>query len=141
MRQCEHFSIEELVPEIVYQDRGLKAWALLDPRLIEAQDILRRRYGPTFVNTWALSPALRQAYGLRTASGIRLATMAEFRIYSQHSFGRATDSLFQDTTAEEVRADLVAKPGIFPFPITLEDGVSWLHLDVRNASDPVTLFQ
>ena len=36
-------------------------------------------------------------------------------------------------TAEEARRLIIKNQILLPYPIRLEDGVSWLHLDVYNA--------
>lgn len=140
IKRCNHFKIQELVPPLVYADRGELAWQLMDPRLLEIQDILRDRYGPCFVNTWALSERIQEAYGLRVASGLRVYRQdpSGFKQYSQHPFGRATDSLFQDHKAAWIRDDIAMNP--LPYPVTLEGAVDWLHLDVRPSVEPLTIF-
>ena len=40
MYTCRHFSMHELVPRNVYQQRGEQAWELLDERLLRALDHL-----------------------------------------------------------------------------------------------------
>jgi hypothetical protein len=54
--------------------------------------------------------------------------------YSQHTFGRAFDCIFDGVTAEEVRRDILNNPSDYAFvSITaIELGTSWLHFDTRN---------
>jgi hypothetical protein len=127
MYTCEHFAIHELVPPRVFQERGEKAWELLDVRLLKTLDRLRKRYGSITVNNyyWGLE---------REWSGLRTPDSPYYSRYSQHSFGRAADCLFAQLSAEEVRQDILAAPVDPAFELigSLELGVSWLHFDVRN---------
>ena len=43
--KAKKFTIEELVPEVVFNDRGQKAWQLIDNRLIANLDSLREQVG------------------------------------------------------------------------------------------------
>jgi len=124
---CKHFIIEELVSPQTYKDRGEKAWQLLDDRMLMTLDRLRERYGKMTVNSWKWG-------GNREWSGLRTADSPYFSKYSQHSFGRAADIIFNDITTEEVRQDILDNPDdpTFEFINSIELGVSWLHLDCRN---------
>lgn len=127
MYKCTHFKIHELVDPDTYAKRGEKAWELLDDRLLITLDRLRDRYGMMTINNWKWD-------GDRQWSGLRTADSPWFSTYSQHSFGRAADIIFGNTTAEKVRQDILADPdhSDFEFINSLELDVSWCHLDVRN---------
>ncbi|MGD2118091.1 MAG: hypothetical protein PVG66_07020 [Chromatiales bacterium] len=127
MYKCQHFAIHELVPPHVYQKRGEKAWELLDENLLITLDKLRDIYGPVTVNNYKWG-------GEREWSGLRTPDSPYYSAFSQHSFGRAADCLFDNITAEEVRQDILADPTNSAFKLigSLELGVSWLHFDVRN---------
>lgn len=136
MYRCKHFEIRELVPPEEYRVMGDSAWWLLDVRMLMTLDALRKRYGMVIVNTWH-SPVLQQHYGYRCQSGYRnrfhYASVSEyFKSHSQHKYGRAADCLFASTTAAQVRKDILSNPDWFPLITAVEDGVSWLHFDVRN---------
>ena len=124
---CKHFVIEELVSPQTHKDRGEKAWQLLDDRMLITLDRLREKYGRMTVNSWKWG-------GNREWSGLRTADSPYFSKYSQHSFGRAADIIFNDITAEEVRQDILDNPDdpTFEFINSIELGVSWLHMDCRN---------
>lgn len=143
MYQCRHFVIHEWVPPEVYAKRGDKAWELLDDRILMAADRLRDRLGcPIIINTWH-SDALMASYGRRTQSGLRTAafyidlagdSVKGLRTYadsmSQHKYGRAFDALVS-CGAEYARQVIKEESGHLGFT-AMEDGVSWLHADVRN---------
>ena len=127
MYKCTHFAIHELVPPHVFEQRGELAWELLDERLLLTLDRLRERYGYMTVNNYYWGKD-------REWSGFRTQDSPYYSAYSQHSFGRAADCLFQNISAEEVRKDILASPNdpVFELIGSLELGVSWLHFDVRN---------
>ncbi|QIB67177.1 hypothetical protein [Kineobactrum salinum] len=140
----KHFSVEEFVPELAYQERGEQAWELLDERMLITADQCREEFGPTFVNTW-FSERLIAVYGRREWSGLR--TLGYYQSvhdddafglhkyltsYSQHKYGRAFDALFRDTPADEARDYIRRHPKQFPYLTAMETGTSWFHGDVRN---------
>ena len=125
MYKTNHFTITELVPPQVYEERGDKAWSLLDDRALKTLDTLRDKFGITTVNSWSWN-------GDRKWSGLRTPDSPYYSKYSQHSFGREFDCIFRDKTAEEVREYILDNQEEFPHIRGLELGVSWLHFDVGN---------
>ena len=127
MYKCNHFAIHELVPRNVFEDRGEKAWELLDDRLLITLDRLRERYGSMTVNNWHWGKD-------REWSGLRTKESPFYSPYSQHTFGRAADCLFAKTSVEQVRQDIlsISTDSTFEWIGSVELGVSWLHFDVRN---------
>ena len=125
--KCQHFAIQELVPPNVYKDRGDLAWELLDEALLRTLDRLRKRYGPVIVNDYKWT-------GDREWSGLRTPDSPYYSPYSQHTFGRAADCLFEHVSVQEVRKDILVRPEYRTFELinSVEMGVSWLHFDVRN---------
>jgi hypothetical protein len=147
MYRCKYFDIRELVPPQEYRVMGDSAWWLLDVRMLMTLDALRERYGMVIVNTWH-SPVLQKHCGYRHQSGFRnrhhYASMADYlKSHSQHKYGRAADCMFVGDgapTAAQVRKDILDNPDWFPLITAIEDGVSWLHFDVRNC-EPVMVFK
>lgn len=133
MYKCKWFNIKELVSPGTYSARGEKAWQLLDDRLLITLDRLREKYGRMTVNNWSYG-------GNREWSGLRTPDSPWYSTYSQHSFGRAADIIFNDVTAEEVRQDILAAPddNTFVNITSFEEGTSWLHVDVRNVDRILT---
>ena len=138
MIKAKHFKIHELIPPLTYTRFGnTKGWMLLDPKLIMLIDAMRERYGSATCNNYKYG-------GNRNWSGLRTSDSPYYSAYSQHSFGRAADLLFNGMTAEEVRQDIIAKPDDFleiSPSISMETGVSWCHVDVRNGKPGVNLFK
>jgi len=135
--KAKHFKIHELVPPVIYQQRGEKAWELIDVNLIKLIDALREEFGQATINDYLYG-------GSRMWSGLRTADSPDYSVTSQHSFGRAVDMKFKNVSAEAVRQAMLKDPSkwvaIYPY-ISLEhlkDGkpISWLHIDVRNNSEP-----
>lgn len=129
MYKCKYFVIQELVSPGTYKDRGEKAWQLLDDRMLKTLDLLRGKYGSMTVNNWSYG-------GNREWSGLRTPDSPYFSKYSQHSYGKAADIIFSDTTAEEVRQAILANPDDPTFALinSFEENTSWLHIDVRNVT-------
>ena len=126
MYECRHFKIHELVSQDTYGDRGLLAWELLDWRLLHTIDSLRDKYGPITVNDYFWG-------GKYEWSGLRDPDSPNYRKYSQHTFGRAVDLKFKNTTPDKVRQDILDNPDDFIYINSVElDTDSWLHIDVRN---------
>lgn len=139
--KCQHFEIYELVDKETYNKYGEFAWSFLDDRLLRMIDFLREEFGKATINDWYWG-------GTNENRGLRSPTSTVGAKYSQHKFGRAADILFDGVTAEEVRQFL---KDVWTFneshhefgsvvKITLEDGVGWLHIDVRNNDNMVNSF-
>jgi len=133
MYRCNHFQLHELLPPDIYYARGDAGWQLLDERLLRAIDALRDRYGPMTVNDWYWG-------GEREWSGLRTPDSPYYSPTSQHTYGRATDNLFANYTAEQVRAEILEHPDepAHKRINSLELDVSWLHIDVRNCNRIMT---
>ena len=143
--KCEHFDIRELLPpslgRSVTPDNEHRYWGLFDERLLRSIDDLRRQLGPTFINTWSLSPTAQRAYALRTESGLRIPGQKHYSIFSQHSYGRAVDCLFQDCTGEEAQQFVAQNHRqLFASIKGLETEVSHLHIDTRNYAGGLLVF-
>lgn len=129
--QARHFNIHELVPKKIYQTRNDKAWELIDSRLILLIDALRDDFGSATINNYAYG-------GNREWSGLRTPESPWYSPTSQHSFGRAADMIFKNHQAQEVREAIKANQDKYLTicdTITIEDDVTWLHIDVRNNID------
>ncbi len=138
MIKAKHFDIRELVPLHVFEDRGSKAWQLLDDRLIITIDQLRERFGPMVINNWHFKNKPSWANKERQWSGLRTEDSPYGTQYSQHRHGRAADCLFRDFTAEEIRQYVLSNHGEFTHIGSIELGTSWFHFDVRNCDKIMT---
>jgi len=120
MITAKHFDIRELVPKHVYDDRGIKAWRLLDPKLITTLDALREAYGPMTVNNWHWG-------GNAQWRGLRTSQSPIGSQYSQHRYGRAADVTFRDRISASIRFEIMDNPELFPFITELETDIKWFH--------------
>jgi len=126
IKLTNNLSLHEYIPRELYtkyEGREHILIGLLDKRLVEADQLLRKRFGAVTINDWWWG-------GTRNWSGLRTADSSYFSPTSQHSFGRASDKLFKNVTAEEVIEDI--KINHLTYGITgLEEMVNWVHTDVR----------
>lgn len=135
-----HFRIEELVPRETFRQLGGLAWILFDNRLLYTLDCLREYFDfPLIVNDWKWG-------GTNHFRGFRPSDCTVGVKYSQHRFGRAIDLKPGhngiNCTAEYMRLEIIANSKLFPHITSMEDGVSWLHFDIRNTNnDHIKLFK
>ena len=131
----KYFTIDELVCPHIYDKFGEIAWQFFDQRLLITLDTLRERFNkPIFVNDW-------QVHGRFDERGFRCIqcdlvkkAIKEKRLYvSPHMTGQGADFDVQGLLAEEVRQWIIKNQNLLPYPIRLENGVSWVHLDTRDA--------
>jgi len=123
----KHFKIHELVPKVLYDTYGEKAWRYVDVRLIETIDKLKEVFsdGTMTINNYYWG-------GNREWSGIRTPDSKYYSVGSQHSYGNALDIVWSEYTAEEVRQYILNNQEEFPHIRRLEKDVSWCHLDLAN---------
>ncbi len=118
--------LDEYIPRELYlkfKDKPHILIGLLDRRLVMADQMLRDVFGSVTINNWFVG-------GERNWSGIRTPDSPYYSETSQHSWGRASDKLFKNVTAQEVREYI---KGMYEeLGITcIEENVSWVHSDVR----------
>lgn len=135
-KKCKWFELHELLPPEVC--RGEEGWKLIDDKLKETIDCLREEIiqAPLICNTWHMG-------GSRKWSGYRTKDCPVGAARSQHKSGRAVDLLCYKYTAEQMRQMILDKQDMLPYPIRMEDGVNWLHVDVKPRDykgDKVYLF-
>ena len=123
----KYFQPYELVPRATYEllkNRPWIIWQLFDNRVLYIGDRIRKRYGKMIANTWYWG-------GVHQYRGWRPSRCPVGARWSQHKFGRAEDLVPVEVTAEEIRQDIKAGEN-FSGITCIEDGVNWLHFDVRN---------
>ena len=128
MYQCKHFAIHELVPKAMYESVGMHTdilWPLFNEDLLRGLDWLRDRYGSCVINNYGFSE-----HGKFEWSGLRTVDCPVYFAGSMHSVGMACDLKFTNHTAYEIRNDLRKLKNV-PFITRIEDGVDWLHVDVK----------
>lgn len=119
------FSIKELVPPEIYEAEGNEAWSLIDPRLIETLNWIRANLNRVItVNNWAFN-------GQYKYRGFRPKDCAIGAVKSAHKEGLAADFDVKGMTADQVRDWLSKNEHSLPYPIRCEEGVNWVHIDLR----------
>lgn len=117
--------LDEYIPKELYlkfEKNPHILLGLLDRKLIQADQKLRDEFGPVTINNWWNG-------GDRNWSGLRTSDSPNFSETSQHTFGRASDKLF-NVPAEEVRKYI--EKNYLDLGITcIELKVNWVHSDVR----------
>jgi hypothetical protein len=119
--------LDEYIPKELYlkhKNTPQVLIGLIDSRLIKADQMLRDQFGPVTINNWWNE-------GSRQWSGLRTKESSDYSPTSQHTYGRASDKLFDDADAETVRQYIIQhwkELGL----TCIEAGVSWVHSDVRN---------
>lgn len=130
----QYFDIEELVCKHVHERFGEYAWCFFDERLLETLLVIREKIGkPIYVNNWQVGGNLTQR-GLRCNCCVLVAekTALEKVYMSAHLQGNGIDFDVQGMSAAEVRGWIIKNQILLPYPVRLEDGVTWVHLDVRT---------
>jgi hypothetical protein len=131
----DFFALDELVCLEIYHKFGEVAWQFFDNRLLITIDTIRQRIGRVItVNDW-------QVHGQFTQRGFRCLqcqlvkdAINTGRLYvSPHMTGQAVDFDVEGMVAEEVRQYIIKNQNLWPYPIRLEAGVGWVHMDVRDA--------
>lgn len=130
IKVSNNFWLDEYIPEHLYREfmdrpdpKPHILIGLIDRRVIIADQKLREHFGPVTINNWWYK-------GVRNWSGIRTPGSPYFSNTSQHTFGRASDKIFANATAEEVRNYI--RIHHLTLGITcIEQNTSWVHSDVR----------
>lgn len=129
MYKTKHFKIEELLPEELVTGTD-KDWNLFDERLLKTADWIRNTLGiPLVCNNW-------KAGGERSYCGARTKASKQFKPGSFHSVRpdrkvMAMDVISDRMTGQEMRDHILENYQDLPFPIRIEENVSWLHFDVN----------
>lgn len=125
--RSKYFEIHELVSKHLYENvHEDLLWNMLDYKLIETIDKIKETFndGTMTINNYKWG-------GDREWSGIRTKDSKYYSETSQHSIGKATDSVFSKYTIVEIRNYILNNPKDFPHIGGIELGVSWLHIDTR----------
>ncbi len=142
-RLKRYFSIKELVSKAVYLKYGETAWQFFDIRLLETLLFIREELGlPITINDWSWGGSFDERGYRENTCDIVLGKTIKGLIYcSAHVAGQGIDFDVEGITAQEVRDWLIANQDKLPYPIRLEEGVSWVHLDVRVTGKKIYLFK
>ena len=133
-----YFDIRELACPHTYNKWHEDAWRFFTTPLLATLLVIRRDLlkVPMYINDYKNG-------GKNTQRGNRCnlcylvssKTKANTLYLSQHIFGNAFDCVFDSKsgmTAETAREIIKVGEDILPYPIRLEDKVSWLHVDCMD---------
>lgn len=134
----KYFNIKELVCPDVYKKFGESAWMFIDDRLIETIYILRTEIlkVPMVVNNGSTFTQR----GLR-CNRCQIVRGKTAPYLSAHVMGKAIDFDAKGMTAEQVRKTIKSNINLLPYPIRLEEGVNWVHIDVYDGGSKLTTFR
>jgi hypothetical protein len=131
----KHFKAYELVDRKTYNKWGERSFMFFDPRLLYTLDQIREHFGkPVTVNTWKQG-------GKFQWRGLRNPACPEYSVYSMHTLGRAVDFTVKGISASKVRQEILKHADKFEFITRIEDGVSWVHMDLANVDGRIVLFK
>ena len=121
----QFFQVRELVCDHTFSQWGERSWQFLDTAYLHNLLIIRRDI---------LQMPMVCNYEWMTQRGLRCnrcqLVKEKGKVYlSAHVLGRAGDFTVQGMTAQEARSRIRNMAGLLPYPLRMEGGVSWLHID------------
>ena len=141
----DHRRMTMLVCPDVFNKFGQQAWSFFDDRFLLTLDTFRRKLNrPIFVNDWKEGGKTKES-GLRCnlCDLVTEKTHAGIVYCSAHIRGQAADFHVQGMLPEETRQWIVKNKMLLPFPVRLEEGVNWCHMDIAPTftNEKVILFK
>lgn len=120
------FQIRELVCEHTHSKWGERAWQFLDTAFLHNLLVIRRDI---------LQAPMVCNHGTQLQRGLRcnrcgLVSQKDAVYLSSHVLGKAGDFTVQGMTAQEARSRIRNSANLLPYPLRMEGGVTWLHIDV-----------
>lgn len=132
--KSKRFAIHELVDKDTFALLGDGAWGLVSWKIIETIDKLKEVFplGSMTINNYFWG-------GSREWSGLRTPDSPYYSAKSMHSMQedgvfKAVDIVFSKYTAQNVREFILSNQDMFPLIRRMEDGVSWVHIDVKTTN-------
>lgn len=120
------FTIDELVCDHTLAEWGEKSWQFLDTAFLHNLLVIRRDILqlPMICNHEGANQR-----GLR-CNLCQIVKDKDDLYLSSHILGKAGDFTVQGITAQEARSRIRNNAHLLPYPLRMEGGVSWLHIDV-----------
>ena len=120
------FQIRELVCEHTHSKWGERSWQFLDTAFLHNLLVIRRDI---------LQAPMVCNHGTQLQRGLRcnrcgLVSQTDAVYLSSHVLGKAGDFTVQGMTAQEARSRIRNSANLLPYPLRMEGGVTWLHIDV-----------
>ena len=131
----KYFNIKELVCPHVFKKHGERSWMFLSTLYLHTLLVLRTKIlkVPLVCNTKMLTQR-----GLRCnlCDIVQEKTDADIVYLSAHHLGIGGDLSSPEMTAEEMRRKIEDNSDLLPYPIRMEKGVNWLHIDCYDTGTP-----
>ena len=141
----KYFDVRELVSPAVYNQFGANAWIVFDKRLLETLLALRADIlcVPLVCNNWRAGGANKQRGFRENVCPICKEKTEAGRLYvSAHTIGKGVDLSSPKMDADTMRKTIEKNKSKLPYPVRIEAGVSWLHIDTMTIStDKITYFK
>lgn len=135
----KYFDIKELVCNHIYEKFNTQAWMFLSTPLLHTLLILRTEVInlPIVINTSSLKQRGMRCNMCPIVKGKTSAYL------SAHVTGNGIDFSCSSKSAEELRQIIKDNQDKLPYPIRLEDGVTWIHIDVYDQGfyNKITMFK
>lgn len=135
----KYFDIKELVCNHIYEKFNTQAWMFLSTPLLHTLLILRTEIInlPIVINTSSLKQRGMRCNMCPIVKGKTSAYL------SAHVTGNGIDFSCSSKSAEELRQIIKDNQDKLPYPIRLEDGVTWVHIDVYDQGfyNKITMFK
>lgn len=121
------FNVKELVCPHIYARWGEASWQFLDTNYLHALLVIRNDI---------LKSAMICNNSSMTQRGMRcnrcdMVKSKTTPYISAHILGKGGDFSVKGMTAEQARQKIKANAHLLPCPIRIENGVNWVHFDVR----------
>lgn len=135
----KYFDIKELVCNHIYEKFNTQAWMFLSTPLLHTLLVLRTEVInlPIVINTSSLKQRGMRCNMCPIVKGKTNAYL------SAHVTGNGIDFSCSSKSAEELRQIIKDNQDKLPYPIRLEDGVTWVHIDVYDQGfyNKITMFK
>lgn len=119
------FQVRELVCSHVFSKWGERSWQFLSTDYLHNLLVIRR---DILQMPMVCNHDGAEQRGLR-CNMCRMVKEKKAAYLSSHILGRAGDFSVQGLTAQEARSRIRAMQNLLPYPMRMEGGVSWLHID------------
>lgn len=131
MKISENFDIKEFVSKATFDRNGADSVKLIDPKIIELAEFLRRYFGaPVTINNWHTGGRFEQRGFRDFDSGVGGQG-------SQHRLGKAFDCNIKGYTIQQLHKAIMKDQATF-FNAglrrieSIEDAPTWLHCDIKE---------
>lgn len=119
------FQVRELVCSHVFSKWGERSWQFLSTDYLHNLLVIRR---DILQMPMVCNHDGAEQRGLR-CNMCKMVKEKKAVYLSSHILGRAGDFSVQGLTAQEARSRIRAMQNLLPYPMRMEGGVSWLHID------------